>query len=108
MNDKINNNDLQDILTQTLEDMKLEQGENFNLEKINLAELERRTGISRAKLRRYKENGFVIKPHGRIGKKADVTVLTGYTGVIDTLLKNNVTNAVVCYDRICELGYSGS
>ena len=40
MNDKINNNDLQDILTQTLEDMKLEQGENFNLEKINLAELE--------------------------------------------------------------------
>ena len=108
MNDKINNNDLQSILTQTLEDMKLEQGEKFNLEKINLAELERRTGISRAKLRRYKENAFVIKPHGRIGKKAEVTVLTGYTGVIDTLLKNNVTNAVVCYDRICELGYSGS
>ena len=42
-----NDNDLQVSLAQALQDMKMEQGEDFNLSKINLAELERRTGISR-------------------------------------------------------------
>lgn len=35
-----------------IEQMMAEQGDKFSLEKINLAELERRTGISRARLRR--------------------------------------------------------
>ncbi len=100
-------NDLQEILTQTIEQMKIEQAEKFDLQKINLSELERRTGITRAKLRRLKANDF-IKPHGDTGKKAAVTVLSGYTGVIDDLLRNNVTNAVVCFDRINDLGYKGS
>ena len=100
-------NDLQEILTHAIEQMKIEQAEKFDLQKINLAELERRTGITRAKLRRLKANGFIIKPHGNTGKKADTTVLSGFTGVIDDLLRNNVTNAVVCYDRISELGYTG-
>jgi hypothetical protein len=34
-------------------------------------------------------------------------VLTGFTGVIDDLLRNSVTNSVVIFDRIKELGYSG-
>lgn len=102
-----NSNDLQEILTQAIEQMKQEAGENFDLDKINLAELSRRTGFTRGKLRHYKENNFVIKPHGRTGQKAAVTVLTGYTGVLDDLLKNNVTNAVVCYERIQALGYQG-
>ena len=40
-------NDLQDILSQAIEQMKIEQAEKFDLQKINLAELERRTGITR-------------------------------------------------------------
>ena len=60
---EIKSNGLEDIISQAIEEMKSEQGNNFSLEKINLAELERRTGISRAKLRRLKENGFVFKPH---------------------------------------------
>ena len=38
-------NDLQVILTQAIEQMKMELGDRFNIDKINLAELERRTVI---------------------------------------------------------------
>ena len=34
-------NDLQEIITQAINEIKQEQGENFSLSKINLAELER-------------------------------------------------------------------
>ena len=41
-------NDLQTIITQVIEEMKSELGNKFDLSKINLAELERRTGMTRA------------------------------------------------------------
>lgn len=100
-------NDLTEILTQAINKIKMRQGEKFELDKINLAELERLTGITRAKLRRLKENGFVEKPHGLLGRKADRTVLTGYTGIVDTLLKAGITNSSVCFDRLKEAGYQG-
>lgn len=78
-------NGLDDIISQAIEEMKLEQGNHFSLEKINLAELERRTGISRAKLRRLKKNGFTPKPHGLEGRKAPHSILTGYTAILDDL-----------------------
>ena len=53
-------NDLQEIITQAINEIKQEQGENFSLAKINLAELERRTGLSRSRLRRLKENNFIV------------------------------------------------
>ena len=46
-----NSNDLQTIITQVIEEMKSEQGHKFDLNKINLAELERRTGMTRACLK---------------------------------------------------------
>ncbi len=107
MQEKDNSNDLQAILSQAISQMKSELGKKFDLDKINLAELGRRTGISRSKLRRFKENDFIIPPHALIGRKADNTVLSGFTGVLDELLKNNVTNAVVCLDRLRECGYTG-
>lgn len=100
-------NDLNERITQVLNEMKCELGERFDLETINLAELGRRTGITRAKLRRIKDNGFEDKPHGLIGRKAEVTVLTGFTGIIDNLLKSGVTNSSVCLDRLRENGYTG-
>lgn len=102
-----NHNDLTEIITQTLNEMKKEQGEKFDLNKINLAELERRTGITRARLRRLKANGFVDKPHGLAGRKAEHTLLTGFTGIIDSLLQKGITTSAVCYDRIRENGYQG-
>ena len=80
-----NSNGLHDVIAQAIEEMKHEQGKNVSLDKINLAELQRRTGISRAKLRRLKKNDFALKPHGLQGRKAAQTVLTGYTGILDKL-----------------------
>ena len=100
-------NDLQEIITQAINEIKREQGENFSLAKINLAELERRTGLSRSRLRRLKENNFIVTPHGRIGQKATATVLTGYSGIIDGLLRKGVTNSSVCFERLQEAGYTG-
>ena len=57
-------NDLSLIVAQAIEEIKDEQGERFSLERINLAELGRRTGLSRARLRRLKANGFKDRPHG--------------------------------------------
>ena len=101
------NNDLTGIIAQALNEMKSDLGDKFDLEKVNLAELERRTGISRGKLRRLKDNDFVDKPHGRTGRKAASTVLTGYTGILDTLISKGVTNSSVCFDRLKENGYTG-
>ena len=85
--------------------MKHEQGKNFSLDKINLLEPRRRTGISRSKLRKLKEKSFVVKPHGLLGRKAPQTVLTGYTAILDKLLVQGVTNAQVCLERLQAAGY---
>lgn len=99
--------DLTEILSQVLNDLKNELGDGFDLNKINLAELERRTGISRARLRHIKANGFTIKSHGLTGRKAEKTVLTGFSGIIDALLRKGVKNSNVIYDRLIENGYAG-
>ena len=100
-------NDLTEIIAQVLNEMKSEQGASFSLEKINLSELSRRTGITRAKLRRIKDNGFVDKPHGLSGRKADVTVLSGFSGILDEQLRAGITNSSVCMQRLKENGYTG-
>lgn len=100
-------NDLNERITQALNEMKTELGEKFDLDRINLAELERRTGITRGKLRRIKAAGFVDKPHGLTGRKAVVTVLTGFTGIIDSLLCAGITNSSLIFDRLKENGYTG-
>ena len=98
---EITSNDSFDIVSRALEEMKKEQGEKFCLEEVNLAELKRRTGISRGKLRKMKRDGFKRKRHGSAGRTAETTVLTGYTGVIDDLLlwQINVDKvSYVCYN----------
>lgn len=42
---ELNSNGSMTIIAQAIEEMKAEQGELFSLERINLAELERRTGV---------------------------------------------------------------
>ena len=106
MNRRTNSNDLQEIVTQALAEMKQVQGENFSLEKINLAELERRTGLSRGKLRALKKNDFIVKPHAHLGQKATTTVLTGFTDTLDDLLRSGCRNSAVLFDRITQLGYT--
>ena len=100
-------NGLEDIISQAIEEMKSEQGNNFSLDKINLAELERRTGVSRSKLRRLKANGFVFKSHALEGRKARQTILTGYTAILDALLRKGIANSSVCLERLQTVGYPG-
>lgn len=107
MNEYIGNDSFNDIIAQAIDEMKEELGDSFTIERINLAELERRTGISRARLRKLKQDGFQVKPHGRTGITSDNTVLTGYTAVLDNLLKSGVSNSAVCLERLRELGYPG-
>lgn len=95
------------IIAQAISEMEAEQGKSLSADEINLAELERRTGITRARLRRLKSNNFKPTPHGRIGQHAEITVLTGFTGTLDNLLKNGVTNSSACLDRLKENGYTG-
>ena len=103
-----NNNGSRMSLSQALDLIKSREGKTYDIEKVNLAELQRLTGITRAKLRRLKKNGFVEKENGNKGKKANDTVLSGYTSVLDNFLRSNLTNSQVCYARLIELGYKGS
>lgn len=95
-------------IKEALEQLAFKAGDNFSLQKINLAELERLTGVSRSKLRRLKENGFEFKPHGNSGRKAEQTVLSGFTGDLDNMLRGGITNSTVCIERLQEKGYTGS
>ena len=105
---ELNSNDLSNsILAQIIEQMKAEQGKDFSLETLNLAELERRTGISRSRLRRWKKNGFKDLPHGRTGMHPKSTVLTGYTTVLDNMLSQGITNRTVLFERLQHMGYTG-
>lgn len=101
-------NGFEDSIAQAIEEMKSERGNGFSLDKINLAELQRRTGVSRAKLRRLKENNFEMKPHGHTGHKSQSSVLSGYSTCLEKLLSLGITNSAVCLERLQELGFEGS
>ena len=96
----VNENDLGEILAQELERIK-ECGE-----RINLAEIERRTGISRAILRRWQSNGYVIQP-SRKGWRSGISKLNDVSETVDALLSKGVTNSSAILERIQELGYDG-
>lgn len=100
-------NSLQEIITQALDEMKQEQGNDFNLGKVNLAELSRRTHISRGKLRKIKADGFVVKPNAHTGRQKPDTVLSGYTGIIDSFLAKNVRNSNTIFGALKDVGYNG-
>lgn len=75
----VNENALGEILAQELERIKDCE------ERINFAEIERRTGISRAILRRWQSNGYVIQPW-RKGWQSGISKLNDVSGTVDDLL----------------------
>ena len=92
-------------IAQAIEKIKQEQGNSFSIEKMNLAQLERLTGVTRSKLRTMKKNGF--REAGDEKENIKITKLTGYTGIIDSLLKNGVHNSVIIQEHLKEAGFSG-
>ena len=96
-------NGLDTIVSQALQKMKEEQGESFRIETVNLAALQRMTGISRARLRRWKRN--LLSPEQCSRKKK--SILSDYTSVLDHLLSSGISNTVICFERLKQLGYTG-
>ena len=98
---------LQEIIDKAIEELAREAGDSFKLDQLNLAEFSRRTGLSRSKARSLKAKGFVVTPHGRCGIRAKSTVISGFEGVVNTLLMEGVTNSEVVFERIASQGYKG-
>ena len=96
-------NGLDTIVSQALQKMKEEQGESFRIETVNLAALQRMTGISRARLRRWKRN--LLSPEQCSRKRK--SILSDYTSVLDHLLSSGISNTVICFERLKQLGYAG-
>lgn len=104
----MNDSDLLAIITQGLESMK-DDGYDISPGKINLTELKRRTGFSRSRLRRFRDNNWQAVLHGNTGKiPANAGAMTGYEGTVDTLLKKGVTNSSVIFSKISKDGFTGS
>ena len=103
----IQSNGFLPIIAQAIAEMEELHGEFASIDEINLAELGRRTGISRAKLRRLKANGFCETPHGLTGQPKE-HLLDGYSSVLDNLLRSGVSNSTVCLARLQAIGFSGS
>ena len=95
-------------IAQAIEEMKAEQGDGFSLDRINLAELERRSGVSRGKLRRLKRNGFQDLPRSSKGRKHAATKLSGYTGIIGSLLRQGIMNSSVILDTSLSAFHAGA
>ena len=85
----IESNGFLPIIAQAIAEMEAQHGEFSSIDEINLAELGRRTGLSRAKLRCLKANGFCKTVHGLVGKKKE-HILDGYSAVLDRLLRDGV------------------
>ena len=103
----IQSNGFLPIIAQAIAEMEELHGEFASIDEINLAELGRRTGIFRAKLRRLKANGFCETPHGLTGQSKE-HLLDGYSSVLDNLLRSGVSNSTVCLARLQAIGFSGS
>ena len=73
-----------------------------------LAELERRTGISHGKLCRLKKNSFRDSRRSDEVRKHKITKLTGYSEIIDALLKQGVSNSTVILKHLRESGFDGT
>lgn len=99
--------DLQRIIDGALEEMAAEAGGGFDPQRCNLADFCRRTGLSRSRARTIKRHGFKALPHGNTGRRAETTVLTGHTGLVDDQLRKGVTNSQVIFDRLRAQGYAG-
>ncbi len=95
------------IIAQAIAKMEETHGEFNSIDEINLAELSRLTGLSRAKLRRLKSNGFCETPHGLSGQRKE-QILDGYSSVLDSMLRAGVSNSAVCLERLQEMGFTGS
>lgn len=77
--------------------------------KVNLAELSRRTGISRQSLRTLEKGGFAEEYSRGISKGRSKSLTAEEENILTDMLKKGIANSVVMQERLKEMtGYSGS
>lgn len=101
-------NNLQTIITQTLNSLKEKYGDKFDLNKVSVAFIMQVTNLSRGKVRTLKKHGFVVQPNGHTGTHKSSTVLTGFTGLIDDQLQRGNANSSSILVLLVGHGYKGS
>lgn len=103
-------NGLPNIIAQAIQDMEAELGKKIPLEELNLSELERKTGLSRGKLRWWKKK--------ELEKLSNTAFLSARISIIDkfepyqslmrSLLTQGISNSSVCFQRMQNIGFAGS
>lgn len=104
---ELKSNGVESIIAHAIAEMESELGKKLSAKDVNLADLQRRTGISRGRLRRLQENNFVETPHGRCGVKAPQALLSEHKGFLNYLLQKGIKNSSVCFERLKSVGYTG-
>ena len=92
--------DLREIIGKAPEGMAAEAGEGLDPRACDLADLCRRTGLTRSRARTTEGHGLRVLPHGNTGRKAGTTVPTGHTGPVDDLLGKGAADSQVTYGRL--------
>ena len=95
--------ELQEILTQAVEDVKARYGRPV------LARIVEITPFTVRQLQRLRDNGFVVKDNGNKGKhKTETKVARFLCMVDDEYLKQGITNSSVIFERLRKNGYTDS
>ena len=102
-----NRNGLMPIIAQAIQKMEVEQGCSIPLDKVNLAELQRITGITRAKLRRLKKLGVKELASPLLPQSAKPSLMDAYSGITDNMLKQGITNSRVILECLQTHGFTG-
>lgn len=95
------------IIAQAIEIMEAKLGRPLSLDKVNLAELGRLTGLSRSKLRTLKRKGFTVDGNTNTSVKTRKTKLDGFEELINTFLKLGITNSPIILSRLKAEGFTG-
>ena len=74
----------------------------------NISALSCLTGVSRPTIRKFRDQGSEVLPHGNKGKKRSTTKLTGFEGRIDNLLRSGCSNSSKILEELVKEGYTGS
>jgi transposase len=107
MNDIDKRDGIQEIIDNAIREMGFDRRNgDFRPKSVNLAEFCRKTGLTRSKARTLQKKAFVAV-HGNCGKKRETTVIAGFEGELDALLRKGVTNSSVALERIQAKGYAG-
>lgn len=100
--------DAMNIITKAYEQMKEEGVDSYRGGKPNLAELSRRTGVTRKTLERIFKNGLEPHKHGNSVKRGSHVMVDSAKEKAEELLRSGVVNTSVIYEMIKGVGYKGS